>query len=92
MKNTLKKELNKGTKVEFAEHKKVVKGKKSVARQIAKDHVIKEKMPDYYERLAKMEKVAKKNIKKVESRSIKYDRHEKSTKGNESRSIKKGKK
>lgn len=71
MKKTLINELNKGTKVELAEHKKVTKGKKSVARQIAKDHVIKEKMPDYYERLAKMEKSAKKGIKKVESRTIK---------------------
>ena len=64
IKKTLKKELKKGTKVELEEHKKVTKGKKSVARQIAKDHVVGEKMPKYYERLAKMEKVAKKDKKK----------------------------
>jgi hypothetical protein len=63
----LKKELKKGTKVELSEHKKVTKGKKIVARQIAKDHIIGENMPDYYERLAKMEKKAK----KVESKRLK---------------------
>jgi hypothetical protein len=61
---SLKKELKKGTKVELSEHKKVTKGKKSVARQIAKDHIVGEKMPKYYERLAKMEKVAKKDKKR----------------------------
>lgn len=59
-----KKELKKGTKVELSEHKKVTRGKKSVARQIAKDHIKGEKIPDYYERLDKMEEKAKKIKKK----------------------------
>jgi hypothetical protein len=60
----LKKELIKGTKVELKEHKKVTKGKKSIAKQIAKDHVVGEKMPKYYEELDKMEEKAKKKGKK----------------------------
>ena len=59
-----KKELTKGTKVELSEHKKVTRGKKSVARQIAKDHIKGEKIPDYYERLDKMEEQAKKKSNK----------------------------
>ena len=62
--NKIKKEIKKGTKVEAEEHKKVTKGKKSVARQIAIDHVKGENIPDYYERLAKLEKAAKKARKK----------------------------
>jgi hypothetical protein len=71
MKNSLIKELKKGTKVELAEHKKVTKGKKSVARQIAKDHVLGENMPKYYEKLATLEKIAKKPKKKLESKRLK---------------------
>lgn len=63
-KKNLKKELDKGTKEELSEHRKVTKGKKSVARQIAKDHVIGQKIPDYYERLETMEKKAKKSKSK----------------------------
>ena len=59
-----KKELKKGTKVELSEHKKVTRGKKSVAQQIAKDHIKGEKIPDYYERLDKMEESAKQPKKK----------------------------
>jgi len=60
MKKSIKKEIIKGEKAEFKEHKKAIKGKKSVAKQIAKDHIIGEKMPKYYEELDKMEKKAKK--------------------------------
>lgn len=63
MKTSLKKELKKGTKTEAEEHKKVTKGRKSVAKQIAKDHILGEKIPDYYERLSKMEKAGKKAAK-----------------------------
>jgi len=70
----IKNQLKVGTKVEAEEHKKVTKGKKSVARQIAKDHIVGEKMPDYYKRLAKMEKQAKKG-KKVESKRLKKSKH-----------------
>jgi hypothetical protein len=68
MKSSIKKQIKKGTKVEFEEHKKVTKGKKSVAKQIAKDHVLGEQIPDYYTRLSKMEKQAKK--KKVKSKRL----------------------
>lgn len=63
-KKKIKKQIKIGTKIEAEEHKKVTKGKKKIARQIAKDHVIGEHMPDYYTRLAKMEKAAKKSKKK----------------------------
>lgn len=52
-------EVAKGTKIEAEEHKKVTKGKKSVAKQIAKDHVVGEKMPKYYDALTLMEKKLK---------------------------------
>ena len=62
------KQIKKGTKVE-AEHTKgrlfkdKVKAKtpKSLAKKIAKDHV--KEIPDYYDRLAVMEKKAKKKKK-----------------------------
>jgi hypothetical protein len=57
-------EIEKGTKMEAEEHKKVTKGKKSVAKQIAKDHVVGEKMPKYYDALTLMEKKLKKPSKK----------------------------
>lgn len=71
MKKSLKKELKKGTEVELEEHRKVTKGKKRVARQIAKDHIIGEHIPDYYDRLATMEKVAKKAVKKSKRKRLK---------------------
>lgn len=61
--NSYKKELKKGTKIEAEEHKDVTKGKKSVARKIARAHIKGENIPDYYERLAKLEKTAKKAMK-----------------------------
>jgi hypothetical protein len=41
--------IKKGTAMEAEEHKDVTKGKKSVAKKIALDHLVKEKMPTYYE-------------------------------------------
>lgn len=60
MKKSIKKELIKGEKAELKEHKKTIKGSKKTALKIAKDHVLGEKMPKYYEELDKMEKKAKK--------------------------------
>lgn len=54
-----KAEIKKGTKMEAEEHKEVTKGKKSIAKKIALDHLVKEKMPTYYEELPKMEKKLK---------------------------------
>jgi hypothetical protein len=53
-------ELTEGTKTEFKEHKKTIKGKKSVARNIAKDHL--KEGDNYYEELDKMEKKLKKDV------------------------------
>ena len=61
-KKSLKKALVKGTAMEAAEHKDVTKGKKSVAKKIAKAH-IEETGPEYYEELPKMEKKLKKGKK-----------------------------
>ena len=55
------KELKKGTKVEAAEHKDVTKGKKSIAKKIAKSHIKEDSK--YYEHLSAMEKKAKKSKK-----------------------------
>jgi hypothetical protein len=51
--------IKKGTEMEAEEHKDVTKGKKSVAKKIALDHLVKEKMPTYYTELPKMEKKLK---------------------------------
>ena len=78
-----KKELAKGTKVELEEHKKVTHGKEAIAKQIAKDHIVGENIPDYYERLSKLEKKAKhmaknksaKKDKKLESLKEHMNKH-----------------
>ena len=57
-------ELKEGAKTEFAEHKKTIKGKKSVARNIAKDHLKEFPNKPYYEELEKMEKKLKKPKKR----------------------------
>lgn len=59
-----KAEIKKGTAMEAEEHKEVTKGKKSVAKKIALDHLVKEKMPGYYEELPKLEKKLKSKSKK----------------------------
>lgn len=55
--------IKKGTRMEAEEHKGVTHGKKSVAKEIALDHLVKEKMPTYYEALPKMEKKLKRKRK-----------------------------
>jgi hypothetical protein len=57
-------EIKKGTRMEEEEHKDVTHGKKSIAKKIALDHLVKEKMPTYYEELPKMEKKLKSKAKK----------------------------
>lgn len=59
-KEEYKEELKEGEKVEYKEHKKTIKGKKSVARNIAKDHLKEFPGKPYYEELDKMEKKLKK--------------------------------
>ena len=61
--------------MEAEEHKDVTHGKKSVAKKIALDHLVGEKMPTYYEELPKMEKKLKskmvENTPKKESKMVK---------------------
>jgi hypothetical protein len=64
VKKPTKTEIKKGTAMEAEEHKEVTHGKKKIAKRIALDHLVKEKMPTYYEELPKMEKKLKSKSKK----------------------------
>ena len=55
-----KTEIKKGTRMEAEEHKDVTHGKKSIAKKIALDHLVGEKMPEYYDFLPAFERKLKK--------------------------------